>query len=240
MAEYIYGRNTVLEKLKSGQEMEQLILQKGTNTSQFEALAKDKNIAVRIAERNVLDKLVQGNHQGVIGVVKEYRYYDVAEIVNAIPAGKLPLLVMLDGLEDPHNLGAVLRTCDALQVDGVIIGKHRSVGLTGTVAKVSTGAIEHIKVAQVTNLRKTLDELKEKGYWVVGADHHNASDYRSLAYDAPIVLVVGSEGKGISRIVLDACDFKVSLPMRGHVTSLNASVAAAILLYQIDSKRNPL
>ena len=146
---------------------------------------------------------------------------------------------MLDSLEDPHNLGAILRTCDAIGADGVIIGKHRSVGLTSTVAKVSTGAIEHVKVAAVTNLRTALDELKEAGYWVIGTDAHEAIDYRDVRCDMPLVVVIGSEGKGISRLVLEACDYKVALPMVGHVTSLNASVAAGILLYQVYNARNP-
>lgn len=241
MSEYIYGKNTVLEKLKKGSDVEEVLLQKGIRLPEFDRLTREKKVPVKYLEKKQLDSLVQhGNHQGVVGIVKEYRYFTIEEIISSIPKSKLPLLVMLDGLEDPHNLGAILRTCDAIGADGVIIGKHRSVGLNGTVAKVSTGAIEHVKVAQVTNLRQTLDGLKNQGYWVVGTDSHEATDYRGFACDMPLVLVVGSEGKGISRIVLEACDFKVALPMVGHVTSLNASVATAILLYQIYSKRNPL
>ena len=147
---------------------------------------------------------------------------------------------MLDGLEDPHNLGAILRTCDALEVDGVIIGKNRSVGLTPTVAKVSTGAIDYVRVAQVTNLSRTLDDLKKQGFWVVGCDLDNSQDYRAIDYNMPLVIVIGSEGFGISRLVKKNCDMNVVLPMNGHVTSLNASVATAVILYQVYSSRHPL
>ena len=147
---------------------------------------------------------------------------------------------MLDGLEDPHNLGAILRTCDAVGVDGVIIGKNRSVSLNATVAKVSTGAIHHVKVAQVTNLTRTLEELKKKSFWVVGCELENSQDYRAVDYNMPTVLVIGSEGFGISRLVKKSCDIHVVLPMVGHVNSLNASVATAVLLYQVYNSRHPL
>lgn len=241
MSDYIYGKNTVLEKLKNSNDIETLMLVKGQHITEADQLAKKKNIPIEWIEKKQAERLVGAvNHQGIIGKVKEYRYYPIDEIVGGIAPGKLPLLVMLDGLEDPHNLGAILRTCDAIGADGVIIGKHRSVALNGTVAKVSTGAIEHVKVAQVTNLRQCLDDLKKRGFWVVGADAKEAMDYRAFPCDMPLVLVMGSEGKGISRIVLEACDYKVALPMTGHVTSLNVSVATAVLLYQIYSKRNPL
>ena len=237
---YVYGKNAVHEKLKQKSEIDEILIQKGSKNNDVERIAKEKRIRVRFVEKRELDRICEGgNHQGVALKAEDYKVYSLADLVNQTPKGKYPLLVMLDGLEDPHNLGAILRTCDAVGVDGVIIGKHRSVGLTSTVAKVSTGAIEHVKVAQVTNLRQALDELKEQGYWVVGTDAHEAIDYRDFACDMPLVLVIGSEGKGISRIVLDACDYKVALPMVGHVNSLNASVATAVLLYQVYNKRNP-
>ena len=165
---------------------------------------------------------------------------DPAPAIKDIPENKQPLLLMLDGLEDPHNLGAILRTCDAVGVDGVIIGKNRSVGLNGTVAKVSTGAIHHVKVAQVTNLTRTLEDLKKKAFWVVGCELENSQDYRSVDYNMPTVLVIGSEGFGMSRLVKKSCDINVVLPMVGHVNSLNASVAASVLLYQVYNSRHPL
>ena len=165
---------------------------------------------------------------------------DPAPAIKDIPENKQPLLLMLDGLEDPHNLGAILRTCDAVGVDGVIIGKNRSVGLNGTVAKVSTGAIHHVKVAQVTNLTRTLEDLKKKAFWIVGCELENSQDYRSVDYNMPTVLVIGSEGFGMSRLVKKSCDINVVLPMVGHVNSLNASVAASVLLYQVYNSRHPL
>ena len=179
------------------------------------------------------------HHQGIAASIDEYKTYSIDEIVNAIPKGKLPLLLMLDGLEDPHNLGAILRTCDCIGVDGVIIGKNRSVQLNATVAKTSTGAIDTVKVAGVTNLSRTIQELKEKGFWVVGADMDRAVDYRDIQVDVPLLLVIGSEGFGISSLVKKHCDYMAALPMIGSVTSLNASVACGIMLYEIYSKRNP-
>ena len=179
-------------------------------------------------------------YQTALYIIESYRYYSLDEMIQAIPKGKQPLLVMLDGLEDPHNLGAILRTCDAIEVDGVIIGKKRSVSLSPTVAKVSTGAIDHVKVAQVTNLSRTLDELKKQGFWVVGCDLNQSQDYRAIDYNMPLVVVIGSEGFGISRLVKEHCDMNVVLPMTGHVTSLNASVACAVILYQIYNSRHPL
>ena len=235
---YIYGKNAVNERLhkEGGSE---LLLQEGTKNDAILKIAKQKRIHVRSVSKKEMDKLCQGNHQGVALAIEEYKMYTLADLMNQKPNGEYPLLVVLDSLEDPHNLGAILRTCDAIGADGVIIGKHRSVGLTSTVAKVSTGAIEHVKVAAVTNLRSALDELKEAGYWVIGTDAHEAVDYRDVRCDMPLVVVIGSEGKGISRLVLEACDYKVALPMVGHVTSLNASVAAGILLYQVYNARNP-
>lgn len=172
--------------------------------------------------------------------VEGYDYSTLDDMIDSIPEGKQPLLLMLDGLEDPHNLGAILRTCDAIEVDGVIIGKNRSVGLTPTVAKVSTGAIDYIKVAQVTNLSRTLDELKKKGFWIVGCDLQESQDYRKVDYNMPLCIVIGSEGFGISRLVKSKCDINVVLPMTGHVTSLNASVATAVILYQVYNSRHPI
>lgn len=242
MREYIYGKNTVYESLKGDKPVYQVYVMKNVKDEKLIALAKAKNAQVNIvSHKGVLNDLV-GNvvHQGVVAQVEGYQYYSVDEIVSAIPRGKQPLLLMLDGLEDPHNLGAILRTCDAIEVDGVIIGKNRSVGLTSTVAKVSTGAIDYVKVAQVTNLSRTLEDLKKKGFWVVGCDLNESQDYRAIDYNMPVVIVVGSEGFGISRLVKKNCDMNVILPMTGHVTSLNASVATALILYQVYNSRHPL
>lgn len=242
MRQYIYGKNTVFESLKGDKPVYQVYLMKNVKDEKLLALAKAKNAQVNIvAHKGTLNDLV-GNvvHQGVVAEVDGYNYYSLDEIVKTIPREKQPLLLMLDGLEDPHNLGAILRTCDAIEVDGVIIGKNRSVGLTPTVAKVSTGAIDHIKVAQVTNLSRALEDLKKKGFWVIGCDLNESQDYRAIDYNMPVVIVVGSEGFGISRLVKKHCDMNVVLPMKGHVTSLNASVATALILYQVYNSRHPL
>lgn len=241
MRQYIYGKNTVLESLKGDKPVYQVYMMKNVKDEKIISLAKSKNAKINIvSHKGVLNDLV-GNvvHQGIVAQVEGYGYSSIQEMIQSIPAGKQPLLLMLDGLEDPHNLGAILRTCDAIGVDGVILGKNRSVGLTSTVAKVSTGAIDHVKVAQVTNLSRTLQDLKKQGFWVVGCDLHNSKDYREIDYNMPVVIVIGSEGFGISRLVKDNCDMNVILPMVGHVTSLNASVATGIILYQVYNSRHP-
>ena len=242
MRQYIYGKNTVLESLKGNKPVYQVYMMKNMKDDKIISLAKEKNAKVNIVtSKGVLNDLVGSVvHQGIVAQVEGYDYYSIDEIIHSIPEGKQPLLLMLDGLEDPHNLGAILRTCDAVEVDGVIIGKNRSVGLTPTVAKVSTGAIDHVKVAQVTNLSRTLDDLKKQGYWVVGCDLDESQDYRAIDYNMPTVIVIGSEGFGISRLVKKQCDMNVVLPMTGHVTSLNASVATAVILYQVYNSRHPL
>lgn len=241
MAQYVYGKNVVMQMLKNQSEIQKLYLLAGSKNLDIEKEAQKNGVPVSYVPRKQLDSLAKNSkHQGILAQIKEYKMYSLQEVLDAIPQGKQPLLVMLDGLEDPHNLGAILRTCDCVGVDGVIIGRHRSVSLTPTVAKVSTGAIDTVKVVQVTNLTHTLKELKQQGYWVVGADGYQATDYRKVDYHMPIVLVIGSEGFGISRLVQQECDYCVSIPMVGKVSSLNASIATAVLLYQIYSQRFPV
>lgn len=240
MKQYIYGKNPIIEALK-GASVYKVYVADGFKDPHIFALCKKYQVPVERADKKMFEKKVgKAVHQGVMACIEQYRYYSLDEILKAIPPHKQPLLLMLDGLEDPHNLGAILRTCDAIGVDGVIIAKNRSVGLNATVAKVSTGAIHHVKVAQVTNLTRTLEELKKKSFWVVGCELENSQDYRSVDYNMPTVLVIGSEGAGISRLVKKSCDINVVLPMCGHVNSLNASVAAAVLLYQVYNSRHPL
>ncbi len=182
---------------------------------------------------------MEGNHQGVAAAVAAYEYSQLDDLFSrAEEKGEEPFFIILDEIEDPHNLGSILRTADASGVHGVIIPKRRSVGLTSTVAKTSTGAIEHIPVARVTNLSRTIDELKEKYVWVIGTDAEGTEDYRQLDGKMPVALVIGSEGKGMSRLTKDKCDWTVSLPMAGKVTSLNASVAASLLMYEVYRKRH--
>ncbi len=241
MKQYIYGKNTVMESLKGQKQVYEIFLLKSNNDQKIIRLANSQKIPIHYVDKKFLDKKTNnGVHQGIMASVEGYDYTTLDEMINSIPNGKQPLLLMLDGLEDPHNLGAILRTCDAIEVDGVIIGKNRSVGLTPTVAKVSTGAIDYVKVAQVTNLSRTLEELKKKGFWIVGCDLQESQDYRKVDYNMPLCIVIGSEGFGISRLVKSKCDINVVLPMTGHVTSLNASVATAIILYQVYNSRHPI
>lgn len=238
MRQYIYGKNTVLEAIKVKSASVVYLVNKDDKVIE---MCRKNGIKVEFITKDQAFKMVgKVNHQGMIGEAKEYPLSSVDEIVAIGKKKEYPLIVMLDGLEDPHNLGAILRSCDALNVDGVIFGKNRSVGLNPTVAKVSTGAINHVKVAAVTNLSRTLEELKAIGYWVVGLDLENSVDYRQIDYKMPCVIVIGSEGKGISRLVKKNCDFSAILPMNGHVTSLNASVATAVMLYQVYNSRNPI
>lgn len=238
MGQYVYGKNVVKQLLQDEKKIYEVILLEGFKDKELLGFINARRIPCVYMNRKKMDQKLEGNHQGIAALIDEYQTYDIDTLINAIPKEKMPLLVMLDGIEDPHNLGAILRTCDCIGADGVIIGKHRNVGLTPTVAKVSTGAIDTVKVSQVTNLSKTLQYLKTKGYWVAGTDMHNATNYTDASYDMPLVLVIGSEGSGISPLVRKNCDFCVKLPMVGKVTSLNASVACGIVLYEIYSQRN--
>ena len=235
MKEYIYGKNTVKASLLNNNRAIRLFTI--NKNDEFINIARKNNLEVKIVDNNYLNKLVDGNHQGVVLEIEGYSYVSVDEIIKETKL-KYPFVVMLDGLEDPHNLGAILRTCDASGVDGVIIGKNRSVKLNSTVAKVSTGAIEYVKVAEVTNLTNTINYLKTKGFWIVGAEACDKSVlYTEVKYDMPVCLVIGSEGKGISRLVSENCDYLVKIPMVGHVNSLNASVSCSILIYEIIKNR---
>lgn len=239
MAQYVYGKNVIQQILQDNKKINVLYI--SGDQKQIEQETKRKGIRVEKVDKKYLDKLSNnGNHQGVIANIDDYKTYTIEEILDSIPSDKKGLLVLLDELEDPHNLGAVLRTADAVGVDGIIIKKNNAVGLTPTVAKVSVGAIETVKVAMVTNCTQTLKMLKQKGYWVVGTDMKNAQDYRKPQYDTPLVVVIGNEGKGITRLVKEECDYMVKLPMVGEISSLNASVACGILLYEVYNKRFPL
>lgn len=239
--EWIFGKNPVQEVLKSGRDIQKILIaegsQKGT-TQQVLKLAKEQSVVVQTVPKRKLDQMFSGPHQGVAAQIAAYQYAELDDLYTiAKKRGEDPFFIILDELEDPHNLGSIMRTCDAVGAHGIIIPKRRSVGLTATVAKSSTGAIEHIPVARVTNLARTVEELKAQGVWIVGTDASAKQDYRQLDGTMPIGLVIGSEGKGMSRLLKEKCDFLISLPMKGHVTSLNASVAAALLMYEVYRKR---
>ncbi|AZB41235.1 23S rRNA (guanosine(2251)-2'-O)-methyltransferase RlmB [Bacillus sp. FJAT-42376] len=242
--EYIIGRNPVLEALRSERDINKLWMAENSvkgSALQITAIAKERGIIVQTVPKRKLDQMVEGNHQGFVAQVAAYEYVHTDDILKAAEEkGEAPFILILDELEDPHNLGSIMRTADAVGAHGIVIPKRRAVGLTATVAKASTGAIEYVPVARVTNLARTIDELKEKGVWIAGTDAKGSDDYRTLDGTMPIGLVIGSEGKGVSRLVRDKCDFLINLPMAGHVTSLNASVAASLLMYEVFRKRHPL
>ncbi|OAT84916.1 23S rRNA (guanosine(2251)-2'-O)-methyltransferase RlmB [Bacillus sp. MKU004] len=242
--DFIGGRNPVIEALKSGREINKIWIAEGSQKGSIQqvlGLAKEAGVMVQYVPKKKIEQMVAENHQGVVASVAAYKYAEIDDIFDkAAQKGEDPFILILDELEDPHNLGSIMRTADASGAHGIIIPKRRAVGLTSTVAKASTGAIEHIPVARVTNLSRAVDELKERGMWVAGTDAKGKQDYRQLDGTLPIGLIIGSEGKGMSRILRDKCDFLVQLPMVGRVTSLNASVAASILMYEVYRNRHPL
>lgn len=243
MSEWLAGKNPVMEALKSGRPIEKLLIADGvkaTNTAHLMQLAKERGIVVQRVKRQKLDLLTGGSaHQGIVATVAAYRYSELADVIAVAKSNnEAPFLIALDGVEDPHNLGSILRTADAAGADGVIIPKRRAVGLTGTVAKTSAGAIEYVPVVRVTNLTRTLQQLKQQGFWVTGAEAEADQSYTEVDFTEPTVVVIGSEGRGISRLVRETCDYLVHLPMRGKVNSLNASVAAALLMYEVRRKRH--
>ena len=238
----LYGRNPVLEALKGGRDIERIVLQRGLEGSAkvIEAKARERNLRVQYAEKSELDRLANGGaHQGVLAFASPYKYYELDDLLADAEAAKAerdPLIVLLDGLEDPHNLGAILRTCDCVGATGVVIPKNRSVSLSEGAAKASAGAAEYVKVAKVTNLAAALETLKDRGFWTAACDM-DGEPFTGADLTGPMAIVVGGEGKGVSRLMREKCDRIVSIPMRGHVNSLNASNAAAVLLYEIDRQR---
>lgn len=237
MKQLLYGKQVAKQILHTPGKAHKVFL--SSPDAEIEGLAGRYNVPLERVDRRTLTKLTgSDNHQGVAVEVDPYRTYSVDEIVRN-KKNEYGFIIMLDELEDPHNLGAVLRTADAVQADGVIFKKTHNAGLTPTVAKVSAGAIDTVKCAEVTNLTRTAQDLKKKGYWIVGADM-DGQDYRSLKYDFNTVLIIGNEGKGISRLLSQECDYVVSLPMKGSISSLNASVSAGILMYSVYASRFPL
>ena len=238
----LIGRNAVAEALKSGRGINKLLVARGDregSVNEILSLAKARGLLVEMTERAKIEAIAGGlRHQGVLAYVAPVAYAELEDILAAAEAKQqAPFLLLLDELEDPHNLGALLRTADAAGVHGVLIPKRRSCPLSATVAKTSAGAVEYVPVARIGNIVQTLRELKEKGLWVIGADMDGESDYYDANLTGPVVLVVGSEGKGISRLVKENCDVLVRLPMAGRINSLNASVAGSILLYEIMRQR---
>lgn len=237
----LIGRNAVTEALKSDREIDTLILMRNNNNpalSRLASMAKEKGAVVKEVDSKKLDFMCGGaNHQGVAAYVAAHEYASVEDIfAYAEEKGEAPFIVVCDEIEDPHNLGAIIRTAECAGVHGVIIPKRRSASLNFTVGKTSAGALEYMRVARVSNLASTIDELKEKGCWVYGADM-DGTDYKKTDFTGAVVLVIGSERKGIGKLIRQKCDAIVSLPMKGNINSLNASVAAGILMYEVSCGR---
>lgn len=237
----IIGKNAVSEVLKSGREIDTLIIARGNDNPailRLASMAREKGAVVKEVDSKKLDFMCSNaNHQGVAAYVAAHEYSSIDEILAyAKEKDEPPFIVLCDEIEDPHNLGAIIRTAEAAGVHGIIIPKRRSASLNFTVGKTSAGALEYMRVARVPNLASAIDELKEKGCWVYGADM-DGTDYKKANLSGAVVLVIGSEGQGIGRLIKQKCDCILSLPMKGKVNSLNASVAAGILMYEISSGR---
>ena len=238
----IAGRNAVAEALRSGRSINKIYLQEGSKGGSIGELlnaAKERGITVEPAKPERLDKLAAGvRHQGVVALAAPISFADVEDaLAKAAAQGEAPFLLILDELQDPQNVGALIRTADAAGVHGVLMPKRRSCPLNTVVAKISAGAVEYVPIVQIGNLVQTIESLKQKGFWIVGADMDGAV-YHKAALDGPIALVIGAEGKGLGRLVKEHCDIIVSIPMQGGVASLNASAAGAILLYEIVRQRS--
>lgn len=238
---YIYGINAVTEALKArGRAFEWVGMAKERHDIRLQRLIEDcrrLNVPIRFVQRTELDRMA-GNaaHQGVVAVTSAKQYSDLDDVVGA-KRGQYSLVVVLDGVEDPHNLGAILRTADAAGADGVVIPERRAAGVTGTVTKASAGASEHLPIAKVTNIARSVEELKDRNVWAVGLDEHGKKAYDSIDYKMDCALVLGAEGKGLHDLVKKKCDFLVSIPMLGKVPSLNVSVAAGVVLYEVVRQR---
>lgn len=239
MNEFIYGRNASIEAIKNNKNIVNVFLSESslTNNKDIISMLESRSIKYEVKKKEFLNK-INPNNQGVAIEILKYDYATIDKVISNSTDGLTPVIVMLDGLEDVHNLGAICRTVEIIRGNGIIIPKNRSVGVNATVAKVSTGAIERVPIAQVTNLTQTLKELKKNGWWIVGAEAlDNSQNLYDMKFDMKTCLVIGSEGKGISRLVREECDFLVKIPMWGEINSLNASVSSAIILYEIRRQR---
>ena len=238
----VEGRNSVLELLESGKDINKLYIADGEKHGSIHkiiALAKERKVVINKVDKYKLDRMSQTeNHQGVIAIVPPYEYCDVDDILEqAKSKNEKAFILILDGIEDPHNLGSIIRTAETAGVHGIIIPKRRAAAVNSTVSKVSAGAVEHMKIARVNNINETIKYLKENDIWVCGTDMNTDTYYYEQDYKMPIAIVIGSEGFGMSRLVKENCDFLVKIPMKGKITSLNASVSAGIVMYEVVKQR---
>lgn len=239
----VEGRNAVLELLESGRDINKILVANGEKHGSIHkilAIAKERKIIVTEMERNKLNQIAQTpNNQGVIAIVPPYDYCEVEDILEeAKRKDEMPFILILDGIEDPHNLGSIIRTAETAGVHGIIIPKRRAASVNSTVSKVSAGAVEYMKIARVNNINETIRYLKEQDVWICGTDMDTNTIYTKQDYKMPIAIIIGSEGFGMSRLVKENCDFLVKIPMKGKITSLNASVSAGIIMYEVVKNRN--
>lgn len=239
----VEGRNAVLELLESGRDINKILVANGEKHGSIHkilAIAKERKIIVTEMERNKLNQIAQTpNNQGVIAIVPPYDYCEVEDILEeAKRKDEMPFILILDGIEDPHNLGSIIRTAETAGVHGIIIPKRRAASVNSTVSKVSAGAVEYMKLARVNNINETIRYLKEQDVWICGTDMDTNTIYTKQDYKMPIAIVIGSEGFGMSRLVKENCDFLVKIPMKGKITSLNAAVSAGIIMYEVVKNRN--
>lgn len=229
----VYGRNVAKEILKNNKKVEKIILQDSFDDKEILSLIENRKINVNKLSKKEFSKFDKYSHQGIILYIEDFKYSDIDDFED----NESSVVVILDHLEDPHNLGAIIRTCEAAGVDGIIIPKDRSVEVNSTVMKTSVGALENVKIAKVVNLGQAIKKLKDKGYWIVGTDLENSTDYREIDYSGKIGIVIGSEGFGMTKNIKDSCDFIARIPMHGKINSLNASVAAGIMIYEVIHSR---
>lgn len=241
MSDYIVGRNAVREALRSGRTIQRLFITNDKvqgSLQEIIGLAKDKGIELRRVDDKQLSKYADGVvHQGVVALAAPVKFADLGEVLQNWSSDKAPLLILLDGIEDPHNMGAIIRTAECCGATAVLIPKRHTAPINATVAKTSAGALESIPLVQVGNVAQTIEELKKQGFWVLGAHMEGQQTLYQADLTSPLVLVIGNEGKGLSRLTKERCDFLVTIPMYGHINSLNASVAAAILMYEAVRQR---
>ena len=243
LSDQIEGRNSVLELLESDRDINKILIAKGErhgSINKIITLAKQRKIVIAEVERQKLNAISKtDNHQGVIAIVPPFNYASVDDILNvAKQKGEDPFILILDRIEDPHNLGSIIRTAETAGVHGVIIPKRRAASVNATVSKVSSGAVEHVKIARVNNLNETIKYLKEQGLWICGTDGEAKTYYYNQDLKGPIAIVIGSEGFGMSKLIKENCDFLVKIPMKGKITSLNASVSAGIVIYEAVKQRD--
>lgn len=231
----VYGKNVAIEYLQKNKKIKKIWIQDSFNDQTILSLIQKRQIGYKKCPKIELDRLANGVHQGIILEVEDYQYASLSDFLKNTNDG---FLIILDHIEDPHNLGAIIRTCEAAGVNGIILPKDRSATVNATVLKTSVGTTENVKIAQVTNLVQAIQELKESGYWIVGTDMTNSTDYRKIDYTGKAAIIIGNEGSGMSRLVRESCDFIARIPMYGKVNSLNASVSAGIMIYEVLRQKN--